>query len=189
MNSENQTITPESNNKSSKRTLYIIAIVIVLILLFALLKGSNNGNPGTGAENTNPMDMSAIDMTRNPDGSYSKTYSNGEGSITIGGGKLPADWPSDAPKYANASIQYSGSSNPQTGEAGSAVVFMTSDSVEKVVEFYKKSLVSNGWKIEQTANMGMSTVISATKDTRTFGVYISSAGEGKTSVTIGISKN
>lgn len=124
-----------------------------------------------------------VDMDRNLDGST--TYSNEEGSVTVGGNRLPDNWPSDAPTYANAAIQYSGSTNPQTGAPGSAVVFNTQDSLTAITDFYKRELAAKGWTISQTANVGGATVIAATKDSRTFGVYIVDAGENRT-VTVGI---
>lgn len=116
----------------------------------------------------------------------STTYSNDQGQVTVGGNKLPDNWPSDAPKYPNANIQYSGSSNPRTGEKGAAVVFMTSDKIQSVIDFYKKELASKGWKVEQAVTMGASTILSSTKDTRTLGVYIVDAGNGQVSVTVSI---
>src|SRR3989344_3893943 len=69
---------------------------------------------------------------------------------------------------------------------GAAIVFTTSDKVQAVADFYKRELASNGWVIEQTANIGGSTVLSAKKDTRMLGVYIADAGDGQVSVTVSI---
>jgi hypothetical protein len=166
MDQENKT------GETSKKGLYIIIGIIVILVILWFAKGAFTRSITGG------------NVDRNLDGST--TYSNNDGTVTVGGNKLPDNWPSDAPKYPNASIQYSGSSNPQTGEEGSAIVFTTSDTLQNVVDFYKKELASSGWKIEQTANVGSSTVISAAKDTRTLGVYISDAGNGQVSVTVGI---
>lgn len=130
------------------------------------------------------MRLAGVNTTKNMDGS--QTFSNDQGSVTMGSNSLPDNWPSDAPKYPNASIQYSGSSNPQTGSAGIALMFTTTDSAQNVVNFYKKELPANGWKIEQTATMGQSTVISATKIQQTFGVNIVDSGNGQVTVTVGI---
>ena len=167
MEQENQVSSP------SKKKLYLIIIGIIAILLVGWLSMKGVGPSITG-----------VDVDRNINGST--TYSNDEGSVTVGGNKMPDDWPGDAPKYENASIQYSGSSNPQTGEAGSTVSFTTSDSAEIVVNFYKKELTSNGWTVEQTATMGASTILAAKKDTRTFAVYIIDSGNGQVSVTASV---
>lgn len=129
--------------------------------------------------------VTGVDTDQHLDGST--TYTDSEGnSATVGGNSYPESWPSDAPRYSNASIQYSGSSNPQTGEAGAAVVFSTSDTVAEVVAFYKQELAAKGWIIEQTAVAGGATIMAARKDTRSLGLQIVLSG-GQTMVTMGIS--
>ena len=156
---------------TSKKLIYIVTGIVVILLIGWFAKGSIRSIMG-------------VDVDRNLDGSA--TYSDGDTTVTVGTNKLSDNWPSDAPKYPNAAIQYSGSSNPQTGEEGAAIVFTTSDKVQAVADFYKRELASNGWVIEQTANIGGSTVLSAKKDTRTIGVYIADAGGGQVSVTVSI---
>lgn len=166
----------QTNQESggSKKGLYIVIVVVLVLIALYLMRGSFGlvGAP------------EGVDVDRNLDGSA--TYTNDQGTVTTGSNTLPDDWPSDAPKYPNANIQYSGSSNPQTGEQGVAVAFFTTDAVQTVMDYYKKELASNGWKVEQTATVGLNTVLSATKDTRTFGVYIADVGNGQTTVTVGI---
>ncbi len=167
----------DQENKASAKSnkvLYIIIAIVVLVLLGWYFK--------------NPMsEISGVDVDNNMDGSV--TYKKDGSEITIGTNKLPDNWPSDAPKYPNAKIQYSGTSNPQTGAEGSALVFTTTDKVQAVLDFYKKELASNGWKIDQTSNMAGASVISATKESWTFGAYIVDSGEGQVSVTVGINKS
>ena len=100
---------------------------------------------------------------------------------------MPANWPSDAPaNYSGAAIVYAGPSNPQTGQEGSAVSYTVQASVGSVVDFYRSQLAAAGWTVEASANVGGATVISATKDTRTFGAYIVDTGGGTVAVTAGI---
>lgn len=165
----------DTQQPGSKKTLYIVIAIVVLAILIGF--GMNSFGPKAIAP--------GVDLERNLDGSA--TYTSEEGSVTIGANSLPENWPSDAPKYGNGAIQYSASTNEQTGDEGSAIVFMTSDNASVVVEFYKKELASNGWTVEQTATIGAMTIISATKDERTFGVQITDAGNGQTTVTVGIS--
>src|SRR3989338_6672852 len=90
-------------NKKSNKGLYIgIAVVAIIIIIGWGMKSSVRS-------------MTGVDIDRNMDGSA--TYSNEQGSVTVGGNKLPDNWPSDAPAYKNATIQYSGTSNPQTGRS------------------------------------------------------------------------
>lgn len=152
------------------KTWLIIGGAVVLLLLVWFLFGRN---------------PAGVSTDRNIDGST--TYSNEEGSVTVGGASMPENWPADAPSnYSGASIQYSGTSNPQTGKTGSAVVYTVNASAPQVTEYYKAELAKSGWKIEGTAVIGPSTAITATKDARTLGVYIGEAGNGTVSVTVGI---
>ncbi len=122
---------------------------------------------------------------RNLDGST--TYTNNEGSVTVGGNNMPENWPSDAPKaYSGATISYSGTSNPQTGQSGSAVAYTVNASLASVVDYYKTQIASNGWTTSATANMGGATVISASKGERNMVVYIVDSGNGTIAVTAGI---
>ena len=165
--------TNQGNGGLRKAFYGIVGVIAILVVLYFL-----RGVLGMNGE------QSGIDVDRNSDGSA--TYSNDDGTVTVGGNTLPENWPSDAPTYANATIQYSGSSNPQTGEKGLAVVLMTSDGAQKVVDFYKRELASKGWTVDQTATMGASTALSAQKDTRTFVIYVADAGNGQVSITASI---
>lgn len=171
-------------SEKSKAGLYmLIGAGVVVVIAFAVVRGIIGGVANTAA--TAAARAAGVNLINNGTGGATYSDNNG-GSVTVGGNKLPDNWPSDAPKYPDANIQYSGTSNPQTGEAGSAIVFTTGDSAQSVSDFYKKQLAADGWTIEQTANMGASSVLSAKKDTRTFAVYITDSGSGQTSVTVGI---
>lgn len=162
----------ESSSKSSNKTVIIVVVVIVL------------AGAGWFFSRGSVMTPAGVNIDRNIDGSA--TYSNEEGSVTVGANSYPDNWPSDAPKYNGAKIQYSGTSNPQTRQVGTAVVFATSDDTQKVVDFYKKELPSNGWTIEQTATMGEMTIISAKKGNSTFAAQIVKTEDGQTAVTVAI---
>ena len=115
------------------------------------------------------------------------TYTNDQGSVTVGAAAMPENWPSDAPaNYAGATIVYSGTSNPQTGTPGSAVSYTAQASVQAVADYYKQQLSAAGWTVLGAANVGSAMVVSAKKDTRTMGVYITDTGDGHVSVVAGI---
>jgi len=171
---------PEGNTPpasgSNNKMLYIIGAVVVVLLLGWVL---TREMPGAGGE------MAGVDTDRNIDGST--TYSNDEGTVTVGGSSMPENWPTDAPaNYAGASIQYSGTSNPQTGEAGSAIVYSVSASAQAVTDYYRSGLQSKGWTLDNTANVGGATVLSASKGDRHMGIYIADTGNGMVTVTAGI---
>jgi hypothetical protein len=155
---------------------YIIGGIIALLLVGWFLTRGTTSLIGAPA---------GVGTDRNADGST--TYTNSEGTVTVGGNKMPDNWPSDAPAaYSGASIVYSGTSDPQTGKAGSAVSYTVNAPIASVVDYYKTQLASNGWTVEATANVGGATVISATKNARTMGVYVVDSGSGTTAVTAGI---
>lgn len=172
---------PEGNTPStsgSKKTWYIIgAIAIVLVLAWI----------GMRAVPSMMLAREGVRMDGAPGGAT--TYSDDKGNtVTVGGTSMPDNWPSDAPQnYAGASITYSGTSNPQTGKAGSAVVYSVGASVQDVIGYYKQQLDASGWTVVSSANMGQATVLSATKGTRSFGAYIVDGGDRGVTVTVGIS--
>ncbi|MEK7156552.1 MAG: hypothetical protein AAB790_01970 [Patescibacteria group bacterium] len=171
---------PEGNTPSasgSNKMWYIIGGIVILALVgWFLMRGAGSL---IGA-------ASGVDVDQGADGSA--TYSNAEGSVTVGtGASMPANWPSDAPaNYSGATIAYSGTSNPQTGQSGSAVSYTVRASAQSVADYYKQQLASAGWTIESTANMAGATVLAARKDSRTIGAYITDAGDGTVSVVVGI---
>ena len=167
---------------SSKKWLWIAGGVIILILIGAAVTGFGGRGTSLGSAYFAP----GTDVEQNTDGTV--TYTGDQGSVTVGAGaSLPENWPKDAPPpYSGASIIYSGNSNPTTGEEGSAIVYNTNGSVDSVVEYYTARLKAEGWKVEGSGKMSSMTILTATKDTRTFGAYLADNGQGQTSVTVGI---
>lgn len=166
-----------SPQAGSNKMWYIIGGIVVLALLGWFLMRGASSLMGTA---------SGVDVDQGPNGAT--TYSNEEGSVTVGSGaSMPSNWPSDAPaNFAGASIVYSGTSNPQTGETGSAVSYTVNASASGVADYYKQQLTAEGWTIVSTGNMAGATVVAATKDTRTMGVYITDTGNGSVTVVAGI---
>ncbi|QQG38193.1 MAG: hypothetical protein HYS26_01395 [Candidatus Kaiserbacteria bacterium] len=162
----------EPTSTGSNKLYYIIGGVVALLVLGWLLTRGFGGAAGANVD-------------RNFDGST--TYSNEEGSVTVGAQSMPANWPSDAPQnFAGATISFSGASNPQTGQAGAAVSYTVRASAQAVIDYYRGSLTSAGWTIVGSANAGGATVISAAKDERTFGVWATDNGDGSATVTAGV---
>ncbi len=168
---------------SSKKWLWIALGVILLLVIGSVVTGFGRGT-GFGSA----YFMPGVDVDRNMDGSTTYTDESGAGTVTVGaGGSMPDNWPSDAPDaYSGANIVYSGTSNPNTGESGSAVSYTVSASVESVVEYYESRLAAEGWTITGTTAAGGMQVIAAEKDTRVIGIYVTSDGQGNTAVTAGV---
>ena len=108
-----------------------------------------------------------------------------EGSATLGGNTLPADWPTDVAVYAGATITYAASVNPQSGKPGNALVLTTADSAEKVAAYYKDMLKTNSWTTTGMMESVGTSIITATKADRTLSLMVSTSG-GVTGITIGV---
>ncbi|TSC86167.1 MAG: hypothetical protein G01um10148_673 [Parcubacteria group bacterium Gr01-1014_8] len=180
---EGTSATPAPAGKN-KKILWIVGGVAVVLLLVAIFGGV--GGRGGSIGSAYLPGVNGADVDRNSDGTV--TYNTGEGSVTVGSGAgMPSNWPSDAPPvYSGATIMYSGSTNPATGAAGSAVVYTTKASAQSILDYYNSRLKAEGWTIDASANMAGTNVIAAKKDTRTFAAYIQDAGDGTVSVTVGI---
>jgi hypothetical protein len=61
------------------------------------------------------------------------------------------------------------------------LILESSDPADKISEYYKNGLDSNGWKIEGTMNMGELNMFTASKDNRQLVVQISNSS-GKRSI-------
>jgi hypothetical protein len=96
-------------------------------------------------------------------------------SLDINTGKPITDYPSDVPLYAGKSVM-----DMKTEQKHARTVsIQTPDSVEKITEFYKSRLESNGWKTESTISTPQMTMYVATKDNRQMTVTIAAADDGK----------
>ncbi|MCR4260931.1 MAG: hypothetical protein NUV96_01125 [Candidatus Colwellbacteria bacterium] len=182
MDKNTEPLTTGGSGQSGKNMWYIIGGIVLVGLLWWGLSGMFVRSAAERAFEA----ATGNDLQYGADGTA--TYSNEEGSVTVGGGTYPSNWPADAPQYPGGSIQYSGSSNPQTGEPGSAVVFQVNGTSQLVAGYYNEKLASEGWTIEGTATVGAATTISASKAGRTFGAYIADVGNGVVSVTAAVSE-
>lgn len=126
------------------------------------------------------------DVDMNADGSMKVTTK--EGTYTTGSNTMPEDWPEDAPVFADATVQFSGSTNPVDGGPGVAAVLMTDASVETVMAFYTDELTKKGWTIVSTMQAQGTNVIGATKDDRVLSLMVGDSGNGQTSITIGVGR-
>ncbi len=72
-------------------------------------------------------------------------------TVTVGTQKLPEDFPKDFPVYSDAKVAGS-VSGMQESNSGFLVTFTTSDSIEKVISFYKNALAANGYTTSASFN-------------------------------------
>jgi len=68
-------------------------------------------------------------------------------------------------------------SNSASEKHARHLILESKDPADKIVEYYKKGLDSNGWKIEGTINMGEMNMFTATKDNRQLVVQISNSSD------------
>ena len=111
------------------------------------------------------------------EGAASMTFTGKSGekvTMDINSGKLPGDYPADAPVYKDAKITLSQTVSEKNGRN---LVMETGDAADKIAAFYKTGLESNGWKIEGTVAMGELNMITAAKGTRQFVVQITNSGD------------
>ena len=165
----------------SNKTLYIVIGVLVVLLIGGYLYMRNN------SIKNKMYDAYGVDVDHNLDGS--KTIKSDYGTVTTSN-KLPDNWPSDAPTYKNAKIEQSSSTNAQAGIEGSTIAFTTSDSVQTVLDFYKRELTAFGWvslspgQAITGSQVGGMTVVGAKKGKRNINVGITSLTTGESKVTI-----
>jgi len=100
--------------------------------------------------------------------------------------KLPDGFPSAMPIYPGANLNAASKSN----NSDYAVTATTSDSVDKVVSYYKTQLASNGWTIDSSTDSsdatGKGTVIVASTATLNGSVGVYGGSDGKTSLIINV---
>jgi hypothetical protein len=111
-------------------------------------------------------------------GSMTFTGKNGETvAINMNGGKVPDDYPKDVPLYEGTKVIMSNSASEKHARH---LILESKDPADKIAEYYKKGLDSNGWKIEGTMNMGEMNMFTATKDNRQLVVQISNSSDKRT---------
>lgn len=114
------------------------------------------------------------------------TFKNNEGEFSYEEGKLPASFPKDFPVYPKAKLTSSWYSKTDKGN-GVSVAWETSDSVNKVAEFYKDKLAKDGWKVSNSFDGEGSSTISFEKETSSGFVGIAATSEGKTMISVTLS--
>jgi len=169
----NNMMTP-SEGSGSKKVIYVIVGLVVLALVgWFLLKGVGKSITG-------------VDIDRNLDGSTTYTGKGGV-EVNVKAGSLPDNWPSDAPKYPNANIEYAMSADLPGGGEAINITFSTQDSVEKVAAYYKGELPDSGWTVKSTQSSAGSQIVVAAKGERAFSIFAQSKSDGKTLVTVSVS--
>jgi hypothetical protein len=108
----------------------------------------------------------------------SMTFTGKDGktmTMNVGGGsKLPDNYPKDFPVYPDAKVMVAQSVSEKNAIN---LVLESGDAADKIADFYKKSLESNGWKIENTMASGELNMYTAVKEKRQAIVQIVNGGD------------
>ena len=106
------------------------------------------------------------------------TGKNGETvAINMNGGKVPDDYPKDVPLYEATKVIMSNSASEKHARH---LILESKDPADKIAEYYKKGLESNGWKVEGTMNMGEMNMFTASKENRQLVVQIANSADKRT---------
>ena len=107
------------------------------------------------------------------DGKVMVETKDGAATYAVGGGaKVPDTFPKDVQVYAGAKVTAS-VSMPN----GQHLSLESSDSIEKIIAFYKSQMSGGGWKEEMSMNQGQSSMLVYKKETRTVSIVVASSGK------------
>ncbi len=174
----------ESAKKPNKFLKFLVLIVVILVLFGAIGKVVYTKIGERVAANILSKLVGTKVNVQN--GGKKVTFKNNEGEFSYEEGKLPASFPKDFPAYPKAKLASSWYSKTDKGE-GVSVAWETSDSVNKVAEFYKDKLAKAGWKIGNSFDGEGSSTISFEKESSSGFVGIAATSEGKTTVSVTLS--
>jgi hypothetical protein len=105
-------------------------------------------------------------------------------TVTVGGGKLPANFPSDVPVYSGLTPMPMGSFADKMKGSGVAQLSGRVDK-DKTEAYYEQQLKDKGWKQESNQDFGAGTIMIYSKDKRKLSVQIvPDSDKGETLVTI-----
>lgn len=151
-----------------------VAIGIGALLLSIAVGGCSRSKTYTSRDGSVTVKQEGKDAS-----SMTFTGKNGEKvAINLNGGKIPDDYPKDVPLYEGTKVIMANSSSEKHTQH---LMLESNDPADKITEYYKKGLDSNGWKIEGTMNMGELNMFTATKENRQLVVQISNSS-GKRSI-------
>ena len=150
----------------------LVAAVCLVVCSFASMSCSKSATFST-KDGTVTVEQKGGDPT-----SMTITAKDGKGmTMNMGEGKVPDDYPKDLPVYTGAKVVLTQSVSDKNARS---LMLESSDPTDKISEFYKKGLESNGWKIENTMTSGDMTMFTAIKDNRQAVLQIMNGGDKRT---------
>ncbi len=120
-----------------------------------------------------------IDVSGVEEGKMTFTDEKTGAKVDIGSNKVPDTFPKDFPLYPGAKVTSSLSGNQQGKNNGFWLTMSTSDSVDKVSDYYKSKFASGGWTVEGTFTASGTTTQTVSKATWNGSLAISSESDSK----------
>ncbi len=140
------------------------------VIVLAVVAGAANRFMGKSAAEK-AMEAATGGKVSVDAGSGDVTVKTDEGTWSTSD-KLPADFPNDVPLYPGATVQGSVASAQQQG-GGYYAGLETTDSINKVVSWYKAEVAASGWTVSTNLEVDGGLMLGGTKDTRELVVTIS----------------
>lgn len=112
------------------------------------------------------------------------TVTTDEGTVTLGGG-VPADWPSDIPVFADATVAFGGMQMPDGDGTTQGMMLTSKAPAASVIAFYKTALADEGWDATNIMVSAYGSAIEASKGDRKVIVGVVEQN-GETVITIAI---
>lgn len=164
----------EGNKDNKALTVGLVVLGLIIVLVVVVLVVSKFLGQGSM---TKPVAPTV--------GQPTATESSLTGPETSGILKeVPAEFPKDFPVITGAQVK-----EASVTDTGPNVIWTTNESLTTVVDFYKKSLDSAGWKINSSQTVELGTVMNIEKDNLKGTVAISRAQDSnQTLIFVGIQK-
>lgn len=144
--------------------------VIALAILAGLAAGCGK------SEKTYKTGEGQVTVKENGDQiAYEGTTKEGKFKMSVGekGVALPDDFPKDVPIMKGATVKAAMTQGPQT-----IVHLHVANSIADAAKFYQDELKLNGWTIENSMNMGDTSMVTAKKGNRQCNAVATKEGEG-----------
>ncbi len=123
-----------------RRMVLATTAVFALILFAACGGGSSSTTPEDGGKGS-------VGITGEGDNTIEFSDDDGGGSVTIGGGEVPADFPDDIPLPDDYEITAAFSGSTGEGGLGANVSGVTAESVDDLRTTYEQALPDAGYTI------------------------------------------
>lgn len=141
-----------------KRTIRHLSILLAIALIISVYACKSKTETYVSDEGTVTVDSEGkkADITiKTKDG---ETY-----TMNVNKGTLPDGWPSDVPVISGGSILFS-----QSNASGKMqqISIETTQSIEDALDYYRKTLTSGQWNIQNTMSMQNMKMFNAAKDSK-----------------------